>query len=91
MTANTGESAELKCKLIKQWPSLLKNLRWKKGKNYISGNDKYDIFTRGLYSYLIIQRVESADAGKYRCEGTETWRDTLVHEEVSLNVLSSGK
>uniref|UniRef100_A0A669QNP8 Obscurin n=1 Tax=Phasianus colchicus TaxID=9054 RepID=A0A669QNP8_PHACC len=60
--ATEGQAVTLHCKLSKSAP-----VEWRKGNKVIKPSEKYKIEQEGPFAELVIQDLDSADAGDYSC------------------------
>ncbi|XP_068862340.1 obscurin isoform X4 [Aphelocoma coerulescens] len=61
--ATEGKSVSLHCELNKA----AANVEWKKGFKILKSSDKYKMKREGVVAELIIQNLDTADAGNYSC------------------------
>lgn len=61
--ATEGKSVSLHCELNKA----AANVEWKKGFKTLKSSDKYKMKREGVVAELIIQNLDTADAGNYSC------------------------
>lgn len=61
--ATEGKSVTLRCELNKA----AANVEWKKGFKTLRSSDKYKMKRGGVVAELIIQNLDTADAGNYSC------------------------
>lgn len=61
--ATEGKSVTLHCELNKA----AANVEWKKGFKILRSSDKYKMKREGVVAELIIQNLDTADAGNYSC------------------------
>uniref|UniRef100_A0A8V1A4K7 non-specific serine/threonine protein kinase n=1 Tax=Gallus gallus TaxID=9031 RepID=A0A8V1A4K7_CHICK len=60
--ATEGQAVTLHCKLSKSAP-----VEWRKGNKVLKPSEKYKIEQEGPFAELVIQDLDSADAGDYSC------------------------
>lgn len=58
-----GKSVSLRCELNKA----AANVEWKKGFKTLKSSDKYKMKREGVVAELIIQNLDTTDAGNYSC------------------------
>lgn len=61
--ATEGKSVSLRCELNKA----AANVEWKKGFKTLKPSDKYKMKREGVVAELIIQNLDTTDAGNYSC------------------------
>ncbi|XP_050565252.1 LOW QUALITY PROTEIN: obscurin [Cygnus atratus] len=61
--ATEGKSVSLRCELNKA----AANVEWKKGFKTLKSSDKYKMKREGVVAELIIQNLDTTDAGNYSC------------------------
>lgn len=61
--ATEGKSVSLRCELNKA----AANVEWKKGFKTLKSSDKYKMKREGVVAELVIQNLDTADAGNYSC------------------------
>lgn len=61
--ATEGKSVSLRCELNKA----AANVEWKKGFKTLRSSDKYKMKREGVIAELIIQNLDTTDAGNYSC------------------------